>query len=147
MRSTVLLHGVRAGTAAFFLFGFGSAAEAQSGPPSVAAARIDTADAPVIDGDLSDPSWAQAMVIDEFLQVEPDTGAPATERTVLRIMYDENNLYFGVYSYDSAPAEITIRSMARDGPLYTGGLSSTPFLYRCRAIDRQPEIVPFVVEV
>ena len=120
MRSTVLLHGVRAGTAAFFLFGFGSAAEAQSGPPSVAAARIDTADAPVIDGDLSDPSWAQAMVIDEFLQVEPDTGAPATERTVLRIMYDENNLYFGVYAYDSQPDQIVVRSMARDGPLYTG---------------------------
>ena len=88
--------------------------------PSIAAARIDTANAPTIDGDLSDLAWAQATVIDEFLQVEPDTGAPATERTVLRIMYDENNLYFGVYAYDSEPDQIVVRSMARDGQLGSG---------------------------
>src|SRR5688572_18016107 len=62
-----------------------SIASAQPGPqtvrPTVAASRIDNADAPTIDGDLSDPGWAKATVIDNFLQVEPVPGAPSSERT------------------------------------------------------------------
>jgi hypothetical protein len=87
---------------------------------SAAATRIDVADAPTIDGDLSDLIWARATVIDDFRQVEPNTGAPGTERTVVRVMYDENNLYFGVYAYDSEPDLIVMRSMARDGEIFTG---------------------------
>jgi hypothetical protein len=97
-----------------------SAAWAQSGPPTVSAARIDAAIAPTIDGILSDLAWAQATILDDFRQVEPNNGAPATERTVVRIMYDENNLYFGVYAYDSEPDLIVMRSMARDGEIFTG---------------------------
>ncbi len=78
------------------------------------------AEAPTIDGDLSDLAWTRASVLDELLQVEPNTGAPGTERTVVRIMYDENNLYFGVYAYDSEPDLIVMRSMARDGEIFTG---------------------------
>jgi hypothetical protein len=83
------------------------------------AVRIDSARAPIIDGDLSDPAWSQATIIDEFYQRNPNFGEPATERTVLRIMYDENNLYIGVYSYDSTPDEIVVRAMARDAPIFT----------------------------
>jgi hypothetical protein len=101
-----------------------SLAAAQPAPqgtrPTVAAARIDSAAAPTIDGDLSDPGWARATVLQNFLQVEPVPGAPESERTVVRIMYDENNLYFGIYAYDSAPDQIAVRAMTRDGPLYTG---------------------------
>ena len=97
-----------------------SAAWAQQGPPTVSATRIDVAEAPTIDGDLSDLAWTRASVLDELLQVEPNTGAPGTERTVVRIMYDENNLYFGVYAYDSEPDLIVMRSMARDGEIFTG---------------------------
>ena len=78
------------------------------------------AEAPTIDGDLSDLAWTRASVLDELLQVEPNTGAPGTERTVVRIMYDENNLYFGVYAYDSEPDLIVMRSMARDGEIFMG---------------------------
>src|SRR5262245_41510440 len=87
--------------------------------PSAAAVRIDASEAPTIDGDLSDPVWAKATVIDKFTQKQPNPGAEPTERTVVRILYDENNLYFSVYNYDSAPDEIISRSMQRDGPLYT----------------------------
>jgi hypothetical protein len=34
--------------------------------PSAAAVRIDASEAPIIDGDLSDPVWAKATVIDQF---------------------------------------------------------------------------------
>src|SRR4029078_392979 len=86
-----------------------SAAEAQPAGPSVIAftrataqaVRIDASEAPVIDGDLTDAAWAKALLIDKFTQKQPHPGQPPTERTVLRIMFDENNLYFGVYNYDS----------------------------------------------
>ena len=87
--------------------------------PSVAAVRIDTSEAPTIDGDLSDPVWAKASVVDKFIQKQPNPGAEATERTVVRILYDQNNLYFSFYNYDSTPDAIIARSMSRDGPLFT----------------------------
>ena len=83
-------------------------------------ARIDATEAPTIDGDLSDSAWAKATIIDDLKQRQPDPGAPPTERTVLRIMYDENNLYFGIYAYDSEPDRIVVRAMARDGALNSG---------------------------
>ena len=85
---------------------------------TVRAVRIDTSEAPTIDGDLSDPVWAKAAVLDDFPQMEPNAGQPATERTVLRILYDENNIYFGVYLYDDEPDKIAVRSMTRDGPVF-----------------------------
>ena len=87
--------------------------------PSVAAARISASEAPTIDGDLSDPAWAKAAVIDKFVQKAPIPYSEPTEKTVVRIMYDENNLYIGVYNYDSNPEAIIARSMQRDGPLFT----------------------------
>jgi len=84
------------------------------------ATRIDASEAPTINGDLSDAVWQRSQIIDEFYQFEPDPGVPSTERTEVRILYDENNLYFGVYSYDSEPDQITLRTMARDGNLFFG---------------------------
>jgi hypothetical protein len=98
-----------------------SAGAAQSATqPSLAPTRIDAADAPTIDGDISDPIWAEAAVADRFYQREPDPGAPATERTVLRVMYDDGNLYFAVHAYDATPENIVVRAMSRDGELDTG---------------------------
>jgi Carbohydrate family 9 binding domain-like len=85
---------------------------------TVKAVRIDSSEAPKIDGDLSDAVWAKAAVLDDFPQMEPNAGQPATERTVLRILYDENNIYFGVYLYDDEPDKIAVRSMTRDGPVF-----------------------------
>ncbi len=88
--------------------------------PSVAAPRIEASQAPTIDGDLSDPIWANAAIIDDFAQTDPVPGAAPSERTVVRIMYDENNFYLNVYAYDSEPELIVVRSMARDGEIFTG---------------------------
>ncbi len=83
-------------------------------------ARIEPSEAPTIDGDLSDAVWEKATVIDDLKQRQPDYGAPPTERTVVRIMYDENNLYFSVYAYDSEPERVLVRAMARDGNTGSG---------------------------
>jgi hypothetical protein len=85
---------------------------------TINAVRIEPNEAPTIDGDLSDPIWAKAAVLDDFPQMEPDAGQPATERTVVRILYDADNIYFGVYCYDDEPGKIQVRSMTRDGPVF-----------------------------
>ena len=87
--------------------------------PSIAAVRITPSEAPTIDGDPSDPVWAKANVIDRFIQKSPNPGQPTSERTVVRILYDENNLYISFYNYDSQPDAIIARVMQRDGQLYT----------------------------
>jgi hypothetical protein len=113
-----------------------SAAFAQAERPTISAARIEPSQAPSIDADLSDPAWANATVIQDFKQKEPVQGAAPTERTVVRIMYDENNLYVGVYAYDSQPDQIIARAMARDGELFTGdniGITLDPGLTRRNA--------------
>lgn len=89
----------------------------QTYQPSVQATRIDTAEAPTIDGDISDAVWAKAPVIDEFYQLEPKEGAPASEKTVVRVLYDENNIYFAVYAYDHEPEKINATIKSRDGAL------------------------------
>jgi hypothetical protein len=90
--------------------------------PAAPAVRIAPEEAPGIDGDLSDAAWAKATMIDDFRQVDPDSGMPGTEHTVLRVMYDEDNLYFGVYCYDREPDKIIIGTRARDGNLGNGDL-------------------------
>ena len=78
----------------------------------VAAVRV--AEGPELDGALDDAVWQQASVIDEFLQQEPEEGAPATERTEVLILYDAENLYIGVRAYDSEPDGIISTEMRRD---------------------------------
>ncbi len=58
---------------------------------------------PTVDGDLSDPAWEQAEIMGDFTQVEPDSGAPSTERTEVRLVYDSESLYISAYCYDSDP--------------------------------------------
>jgi hypothetical protein len=83
--------------------------------PTARATRVQASEAPVIDGDVSDAVWARAEVIDEFYQLEPDTGQPVSERTELRILYDEDNLYVSVYAYDRNPELIRATTKNRDG--------------------------------
>ena len=85
--------------------------------PTARATRIPNGEAPTIDGDLNDPAWAKAEVIDEFYQVDPNAGQPATQPTIARFMYDDENLYVGIYAYDSEPDRIVATLQARDGSL------------------------------
>ena len=80
----------------------------------VPAVRVE--EGPTLDGVLDDAVWQQASVIDEFVQQEPQEGAPATERTEVLILYDAENLYIGVRAYDSTPNAIVSTEMRRDSP-------------------------------
>lgn len=73
-----------------------------------------TAQPPRLDGVLDEPEWESAAVIDEFVQQEPSEGEPATERTVVRIMYDAEALYIGMEAYDSEDGGVIATEMRRD---------------------------------
>ena len=53
-----------------------------------------------IDGVLDEAAWASVPVIDAFFQVDPEEGAPASELTEARILYDTEALYIGVRLHD-----------------------------------------------
>ena len=72
-------------------------------------------EAPVLDGDLSDAVWAGVPTISNFSQRNPREGEPATERTEVRIIYNDQSIFFGVICYDSEPDRIIATERARDG--------------------------------
>lgn len=67
-----------------------------------------------VDGVLDDEAWAAARVIDRFIQQKPDAGMPATERTEVRILYDDEHLYIGAEMFDTDPSSLVIPTLQRD---------------------------------
>ncbi len=68
-------------------------------PPVAGAVRRD---GPVIlDGKLDDAAWNAATPITKFTQSQPHEGEPATQRTEIRILFDDAALYIGARVYDS----------------------------------------------
>lgn len=67
---------------------------------------------PVIDGVLSDDVWRLAPVVTAFTQRDPDEGVPASERTEVRIVYDDHAIYVGARLFDSVG--VTTRLGRRD---------------------------------
>jgi hypothetical protein len=67
-----------------------------------------------IDGRLDEPAWQQAQRISNFTQRELNFGAPASERTEVAVLFDEDALYIGFWCYDSDPGGIRAPAMARD---------------------------------
>jgi hypothetical protein len=79
---------------------------------AVTAVRVETA--PQLDGRLDDPVWSRATPVADFWQSEPVEGAPATHRTVVRIVYTDEALYVGAQLHDSAPDSIQAALGRRD---------------------------------
>ena len=67
-----------------------------------------------IDGRLDEPSWWQAEMATDFRQQEPNEGEPASEKTEVRVLFDDKNLYVGVHAFDSEPSRINARELVRD---------------------------------
>jgi hypothetical protein len=78
----------------------------------IPAVRVDQA--PRIDGVLDDPMWSNAPLVNEFVQQEPREGAPASERTEARVLYDRARLLIGVHAFDAQPSALVATEMRRD---------------------------------
>jgi hypothetical protein len=90
-------------------------AQQPAAPPSSVRARRATGPV-VIDGRLSEEDWARAEVADHFTQRDPDEGKPATERTEIRVLYDNDALYVAARMFDDQPDLVVKRLSNRDDP-------------------------------
>ncbi|OGC10233.1 hypothetical protein A2V82_09680 [candidate division KSB1 bacterium RBG_16_48_16] len=77
------------------------------------AMRINSS-APEVDGVLNDPIWRKAAKAQGFVQIMPHEGQPASEKTFFQIVYDDHNLYVGIYAFDLSPDDIVGRTTRRD---------------------------------
>jgi hypothetical protein len=87
---------------------------AEASPPSPAvlvAAR--THAPPTIDGRLDDEAWSLATPSDHFTQKFPDERSAPTERTTVRVLYDETAIYVGI-DCEQLRAPIVARLTRRD---------------------------------
>jgi len=94
-----------------------SQSQPESGAHRIRILRI--SDPIKIDGHLDEPAWSQAKAATDFRQESPTEGAPASERTEVRVLYDNKNLYFGIRAFDSEAAKINARDLVRDSTFDT----------------------------
>jgi hypothetical protein len=67
-----------------------------------------------IDGVLDEAAWKDAPVADDFMESYPNVGARPSDRTEVRVLYDDNALYVGVRMFDSQPKLIAAQLARRD---------------------------------
>ena len=68
----------------------------------------------VADGDLSDPGWQGAALLDRFYETSPADNIPAKVATRVRFTYDERYFYIGVEADDPEPDKIRAPFVDRD---------------------------------
>ena len=88
-------------------------------PTSQPVARaIELTTAPVVDGNvIDDPAWTGAVAIDDFWQIQPQAGQPASQRTAVFVGYTDKALHIGFIAYDDEPLEIISTDSRRDSSL------------------------------
>src|SRR5712691_11242972 len=87
-------------------------------PIELAATRLpESAAALQIDGKVTDEAWLAVEPYSTFTQTDPIEGAPASERTEVRVLFDRSNLYIGVICFDSEPGRIVVSQSRRDADL------------------------------
>ena len=101
-------------------------------PPRASVTAVRATGHITIDGLIDEPQWAAAPVINSFTQDEPDEGHPPTERTEVRILFDDEAVYIGAMMFDSAPDSIVARLGRRDSDLDSDafGFYVDPYLDR-----------------
>ena len=86
------------------------------GFPLARAYRVEGA--PDIDGEvLGEAIWQDALPATGFVQNTPDEGQSASERTEVRIIYNQDTLYFGILCYVRDPSTIIVSDSRRDSLL------------------------------
>jgi hypothetical protein len=96
-----------------------AAAQQNPGPggaaraPRIPAVRVQGAP-PEIDGRVDDAAWAGAPAVRDFIGFEPAEGAPPSQDTEARILYDDEAIYVAFRALDSSPDSIVGHLTRRD---------------------------------
>lgn len=93
---------------------FFSYSYSQLSKKSVHALRIN--ESPTIDGVLDEKFWKNADTAKDFVMYEPGNGEsePTNRRTIVKVAYDDQAIYFGVELFDDNPGEIPMQFGIRD---------------------------------
>ena len=103
----------------FLIFSIGiSSQPKEANQKSLEAIKINSGDI-ILDGKLDESFWSNITGIEDFLMQEPIEGGKPTEKTVIKVAYDEKFLYIGAVLYDSNPEGIKSFKMRKDSPLNT----------------------------
>lgn len=94
----------------FFLISFGLFSQNEQKHYQVT--RIEQA--PKIDGVLDDKCWENLPIANDFIQYEPLNGKTASERTEVKVTYDNKALYVYAMMYDRRPDSIMTELSERD---------------------------------
>ena len=78
------------------------------------ALRLESGAAIDVDGRLDEEAWERAIPITDFAQQEPVEGGTPSERTEIRVVYDQDALYIGAILFDD-PEGIVVFQKRRDG--------------------------------
>lgn len=77
---------------------------------------IKVENSPKIDGILDDDAWKNANIASDFVMFRPRSNEPEPEniKTEIKIVYDDNAIYFGAYLHDDKVNEIPMEFQTRD---------------------------------
>lgn len=68
-----------------------------------------------VDGKLSEDDWGEAKATTDFFRVEPRQGGPYKYWSSVKVLYDEKNIYFGVFARDSLGEKgLRVQDLRRD---------------------------------
>src|SRR5262245_36142584 len=67
-----------------------------------------------IDGDLTDPGWKDALVVDRFYETSPGNNTEPATKTTAYITYDSDSFYIGILAEDPDPKRIKAPFVERD---------------------------------
>lgn len=92
--------------------------ETENFPPPETPVRITaskTKGSITVDGRLDEPDWSLTEPITDFFRQEPVQGGKIKNPTEVRILYDNKNLYFGIFAQDSLGRKgIRMQDLSRD---------------------------------
>ena len=69
---------------------------------------------PKIDGTITDTAWDGVEWSSDYTEFQPDVGTPPTEQTLMKITYDEKNLYIAFKCLESDKSKLEKRLGRRD---------------------------------
>jgi hypothetical protein len=97
------------------------------GSTTVRAVRIET---PLrIDGALDEDLYRRVAPMTGFIQIEPDDGAVASERTELWLAFDKDNVYVSFKVWDSQMDRLVATEMRRDNGIIWSGNDNIVFVF------------------
>jgi hypothetical protein len=97
------------------------------GTTTVRAVRLD---APLrIDGALDEDLYRRIAPMTGFIQIEPDDGAVASERTDLWLAFDNDNVYVSFRVWDTQMDRLVATEMRRDNGILWSGNDNVVFVF------------------